>query len=100
LNLIPFDTDLVRVDLKPWIVTPSSIADAESPCMPRAGHSTLFVQVTRAKRCPLMRAEIVDHVVLALMEKQCKQLVSHGDGGASSFGEASDFGDGLKFGHW
>ena len=78
LNLIPDDPYRKVIDLDPWVVAPSPIADTKTPGMPRAADDAIF-QFPAGERCAHVRTKVVDGVIDALIKKDGNHPPSHGE---------------------
>jgi hypothetical protein len=94
LNAIVDDPHVEGVDAKSGIVTPLAVTHAEPPGMPGARDVSFVVKVARAKRCPHMRAKIVNGIVLPAVQKNSDEPIADLEGPTFAFGNRADFGNG------
>src|SRR5262245_3949915 len=91
LNLIPNDAHFVAIDLNLRAIRPSAVADFEPPGVPWAGNDAL-VNLSRAKRGPHVRANVVNRKILAAGIEDRNQTFAHSHGGPLSLGNRSHIG--------
>jgi hypothetical protein len=96
LDFVVLDADIERIDAEARVVGPFSVADAESPGMPRTSHDPFFVEITGAERRAHVWAKVVDREILAVAKEDGNKSLTDLERATLPFGNRADFSHGYE----
>jgi hypothetical protein len=98
LDIIADHAHFEGVDFDPLIIQPSAIANAKSPCVPRAGHGFTF-HVTARQAGSLMGAKVIDCEELIAPLEDGDHSTTHGECLPLPIDKVADLSNRLEVAH-
>src|SRR5690606_16642762 len=100
LDVVPDDADFVAVvaKVRPGVVEPGALLDAELPGVPGADHAAIL-DVAAGERSAHVRAGVVDGGVFAVDVEDRHHHAVDGVGSSLALGDVAQLGDADEFGH-